>query len=117
MARWRKKDDESPNETQRVALRERAGWLTDRIGAAVTVLAVIICILLALHIAFTVFTANQANPIVRHVNDWADWFAWQFRDIFTPKDPKVGVLVNYGLAAVIYLVAGRVVSGLIRRIH
>jgi hypothetical protein len=28
----------------------------------------------------------------------------------------VGVLVNYGIAAVVYLIAGRVAAGLIRRI-
>jgi hypothetical protein len=29
----------------------------------------------------------------------------------------VGVLVNYGIAAVVYLVAGRVVARLIRRVR
>ena len=51
------------------------------------------------------------------INDWADWFGWRFRDIFVPKDERVGVLVNFGIAAVVYLIAGRIVAGLIRRIH
>jgi hypothetical protein len=79
--------------------------------------AMIICVLLALHIAFVVFSANHDNAIVRTVDDGADWFAWQFRDIFVPKDERVGVLVNYGIAAVVYLIAGRVVGGLFRRIR
>ena len=94
--------------------------MTRVVGAAatlVTVAAMIICVLLALHIAFVVFTANQANPIVRTVNDWADWFAWQFRDVFTPKDQRVAAIVNYGIAATVYLIAGRVAAGLIRRIR
>jgi hypothetical protein len=89
-------------------------------GAAatlVTIIAMIICVLLALHIAFVVFAANHDNSIVGTVNDWADWFAWRFRDMFVPKDQRVGVLVNYGIAAVVYLIAGRVAAGVIRRIR
>ncbi len=98
-------------------LRTGLRRVTDTTAAAVRVIAMIICVLLALHIAFVVFKANDDNSIVRTVNDWADWFAWRFRDMFVPKDERVAVLVNYGIAAVVYLIAGRVVSGLIRRIR
>ena len=90
---------------------------SDLAASLVRILAMIICVLLALHIAFVVFSANHDNAIVRTVNDWADWFAWRFRDMFVPKDERVGVLVNYGIAAVVYLVAGRVVANLISRIR
>jgi preprotein translocase subunit SecG len=98
-------------------LRSGVGRVSGAAATLVRVLAMIICVLLALHIAFVVFSANQDNAIVRTVNDWADWFAWRFRDIFVPKDERVGVLVNYGIAAVVYLIAGRVVAGLIRRVR
>jgi hypothetical protein len=98
-------------------LRTGMRRVSDTAAAAVRVVAMIICVLLALHIAFVVFSANDDNSIVRTVNDWADWFAWRFRDMFVPKDERVAVLVNYGIAAVVYLVAGRVVSSLIRRIR
>ena len=104
--------------------RERGGGLrtglrrvTDIAANLVGIAAMIICVLLALHIAFVVFSANGDNAIVSAVNRWADWFAWRFHDIFVPKDERVGVLVNYGIAAVVYLIAGRVASGLIRRIR
>jgi hypothetical protein len=100
-------------EGQRTGLRR----VTDTAANVVRVVAMIICVLLALHIAFVVFSANPANPIVRTVNDRAQGFAWEFRDIFTPKDERVAVLVNYGIAAVVYLIAGRVAAGLIRRIR
>jgi hypothetical protein len=98
-------------------LRTGVRRVSDTAAAAVRVIAMIICVLLALHIAFVVFSANHDNSIVRTVNDWADWFAWRFRDIFVPKDERVGVLVNYGIAAVVYLIVGRVLAGLIRRIR
>jgi hypothetical protein len=97
-------------------LRTGAKRVTAAAATLVRIIAMIICVLLALHIAFVVFTANHDNSIVRAVNGWADWFAWRFRDMFVPKDQRVGVLVNYGIAAVVYLIAGRVAAGLIRRI-
>ena len=99
------------------SLRTGVRRVSDTAAAAVRVIAMIICVLLALHIAFVVFKANDDNAIVRTVNDWADWFAWRFRDMFVPKDERVGVLVNYGIAAVVYLIAGRVLGALIRRIR
>jgi hypothetical protein len=98
-------------------LRTGVRRVSDTAAGLVRVLAMIICVLLALHIAFVVFSANPDNAIVRTVNTWADWFAWRFRDMFVPKDERVAVLVNYGIAAVVYLVVGRVVAGLIRRVR
>ncbi len=97
----------------RTGLRRAA----DTAASLVRVVATVVCVLLALHIAFVVFSANHDNVIVRTVNDWAGWFAWRFRDLFVPKDHRVGVLVNYGIAAVVYLIAGRAVANLIRRLR
>jgi hypothetical protein len=105
----RARDGEGP----RTGVRRVSDVAADLVG----VVAMIICVLLALHIAFVVFSANDDNAIVRTVNDLAGRFAWRFHDIFVPKDERVGALVNYGIAAVVYLVAGRVVSGLIRRVR
>jgi hypothetical protein len=103
--------------TRTIRSRGSVKRVTDGLATFVRVAAMIICILLALHIAFVVFSANGGNAIVRSVNDWADWFAWRFRDMFVPKDHRVEVLVNYGIAAVVYLIAGRVIAGLITRIR
>jgi hypothetical protein len=37
----------------------------------------------------------------------------EFRDLFLPSDPQLAVAVNYGLAAVFWLVAGLVVGALL----
>ena len=101
----------------KIIRRARDGMkrVTDGLATSIRIAAMIICVLLALHIAFVVFSANGDNAIVRTVNDWANWFAWRFRDMFVPKDHRVEVLVNYGIAAVVYLIAGRVIAGLIAR--
>lgn len=98
-------------------LRNGLGRATGVLATLVAVAATVIAVVLALHIAFVVFSANQANPIVRTVNDWAHGLAWEFRDMFTPKNRRVRVLVDYGIAAAVYLIAGRIIAGLIRRIR
>jgi hypothetical protein len=123
VARPTSDDEETPRRGSRRRPRDGDGVrggvrrVSDLVANAVRIVAMIICVLLALHIAFVVFRANDGNVIVRRVNVWADWFAWRFRDIFVPKDERVGVLVNYGIAAIVYLIVGRVVAGLIRRIR
>ncbi|MEV5748062.1 hypothetical protein AB0L00_09610 [Actinoallomurus sp. NPDC052308] len=134
MARWRSKsgnvaEDSGQDAAERTVphsgrhrpdgerLRNGLGRATGVLATLVAVAATVIAVVLALHIAFVVFSANQANPIVRTVNDWSRGLAWEFRDLFTPKDRRVAVLVDYGIAAVVYLIAGRVGAGLIRRIH
>ncbi len=86
------------------------------LATAVSVLTTIVVAVLSLHIVFVAFEANTANEIVSTTADWAQDLAWQFRDIFQPADPKIEVGVNYGLAALAYLIIGRIVVGLIRRL-
>jgi lipopolysaccharide/colanic/teichoic acid biosynthesis glycosyltransferase len=98
------------------APREVLKRICDAAAGLVALIATIICVLLALRIAFVVFSANNDNSLVHGINELADRFAWRFRDMFVPHDEKVRVLVNDGIAAAVYLSAGRVVAGLIRRI-
>jgi hypothetical protein len=113
---------EAPPPRTQIRARSRADFQrrtwrrgVDAIATAVTLAAVIVAVILALHIVFVVFEANAANGIVTTINDWAGSLAWKFKDVFTPADPKAAALINYGLAAVLYLVVGRFVAGLIRR--
>jgi hypothetical protein len=103
--------------------RTGAGFLTSArkrtagiLAAAVSVITTVVVATLAVHIVFVAFEANTANELVSTVADWAEGMAWQFTDVFQPADPKIEVAANYGLAAVAYLVAGRIAIGLIRRL-
>jgi hypothetical protein len=95
------------------AVRRRAVAL---LAAAVSVATTLVVAVLAVHIVFTAFEANTANDLVRWFGHRATDLCWQFRDVFQPDDPKVEVAVNYGLAALVYLVIGRIVVGLVRRL-
>lgn len=82
----------------------------------VNVLAAVFAVVLALHIVFVIFSANPHNPLVTFVSQWADGLVVFFRDLFTPADKRIAVLVNEGLAAIFWLIVGRIVAGLVRRI-
>ena len=95
-----------------------AGWRRGitLLASAVMIAAVILAVIFAVHILFVVFSANPGNSIVEFINRWAGRFAWQFTDLFTPHSQRVAALANYGIAAIAYLIAGRILSGLIRRL-
>ena len=81
-------------------------------GDLVFIAAAVIAIILVVHIIFVLIGANGHNDIVRTASDWAGFWATWFKDLFTPKDPKLNVFLNYGLATVAYLALG----GVLRRV-
>lgn len=86
------------------------------IATVISVITTVVVVILAVHILFVIFEANTSNDIVSTIGDWAENLAWQFKDVFEPEDAKFRVAVNYGLAAVVYLIIGRVLAGLIQRL-
>ncbi|HWD07205.1 MAG TPA: hypothetical protein VG674_32670 [Amycolatopsis sp.] len=77
---------------------------------------VIFALILVLYVIFVVGSANPANGIVSFVHSWADGLSLGFKDLFTPSDAKLRVLVNYGIAAIFWLVVSGIVAKIIRRI-
>jgi hypothetical protein len=71
---------------------------------------------LVLHVIFVIGSANQSNGIVSFVRGWADGLSLGFKDLFTPSDEKLRVLVNYGIAAVFWLIVSGVLARIIRRV-
>ncbi|MFF0522815.1 hypothetical protein ACFYTC_29270 [Actinomadura nitritigenes] len=85
------------------------------IATVISVVTTIVVLVLAVHILFVVFDANTGNDIVHWFGARADELAWQFKDVFQPDNAKVDVAVNYGLAALVYLVIGRIIVAVVRR--
>ncbi len=71
--------------------------------------------LIVVHAVFVLFEANPANPLVTFTASWRDTFGWFTKDLFTPSDPKIAEAINDGLAALIWVVVGNLVSKLIVR--
>jgi hypothetical protein len=76
----------------------------------------IFALLLTAHVVLTVGGANPSNGITRFVANWADPLTLGFRDLFTPDDAKLRVLVDYGLAALFWLIVSAVIARLVRRL-
>ena len=113
---------ESSSEETRVSRRAPVDWRGTG-GTVASVLASIVrwvglvfAALLVVHVIFTVGSANPANGIVSFVRSWADGLALGFSDLFTPSDEKLRVLVNYGIAAIFWLVVSGILAKIIRRV-
>jgi hypothetical protein len=72
--------------------------------------------ILVLHVIFVIGEANAGNGIVSWVRGWAESLAIGFKDLFEPEDAKLRVLVNYGIAALFWLIVSAIVARIIRRI-
>jgi hypothetical protein len=62
------------------------------------------------------FEANPENFLVEFTTGWRDTFGWFTKDLFQPSDPRIAETINDGLAALIWVVVGSLVSTLIVRL-
>lgn len=86
------------------------------VASVVRWLGLVFALVLAVHVLLTIGDANPANGITRFFSTTADWFVLAFKNLFTPADAKLRVLVNYGLAAVFWMILSAVLSRLVRRL-
>ena len=71
---------------------------------------------LVLHVIFVVGAGNPDNGIVSFVSEAADVAVIGFKDLFVPEDPKLAVLLNYGIAAIFWLVASSIAVRIVRAV-
>jgi hypothetical protein len=76
----------------------------------------VVVLILVIRVLLTIGGANPANGITSFFRSWSDPLAWGFKDLFTPSDAKLRVLVNYGIAAMFWLIVSSVLTRIIRRI-
>jgi hypothetical protein len=104
-----------------VAGRRAVGSGLLLVAKLVMLVAVLIAAVIGLAILLKVLGANPSNSIVKGVHDVGKALVGSFKDIFEIKRPKVSIAVNWGLAAVVYLAVGAIISrifrGLARRSH
>ena len=105
-------EQETP--TRRTAAEVRASVLGVLAGL-VRWVGLAVAVILVARVVLTVGGANPHNGITSFVTTWSDRLAWGFKDLFTPTDAKLRVLVNYGLAALCWLVVSSILTRIIRR--
>ena len=106
-------------------MRKGAGRVANILAIVVTTAAAIFAGILVLHIVFVLFGATPTNGIVKHINSYAHDLAGPFRTLFSFKhkvkgrtvpNAKLMDTVNYGIAAVAYLLGGRLVASVLRKL-
>ncbi|WP_439384366.1 hypothetical protein [Amycolatopsis lexingtonensis] len=113
---------ESSSEETKVSRRSPVDWrrtggrVASVVASIVRWVGLVFAAILVIHVIFTVGSANPDNGIVSFVKSWADGLALGFSDLFTPSDGKLRVLVNYGIAAIFWLVVSGILAKVIRRV-
>ncbi len=74
-------------------------------------------VLLAGHALLTVFEANPANAVTRFFAEYSGPLTLWFERLFILDDPKLTIVVGYGLAAIFWLVVAAVVARLLRAVR
>lgn len=109
-------------ESERRAAAERMRWrrAKDRtvglLASVVRWIGLVFAAILVLHVIFVIGDANPDNGIVSFVTSWSDSLSLGFNDLFTPDDEKLRVLINYGIAAIFWLIVSAVLAKIIRRV-
>jgi hypothetical protein len=85
------------------------------LATIVRVVCTVIAALIVVHAVFVLFEANPQNLLVEFTAGWRDTFGWFTKNLFTPSDPKIAEAINDGLAALIWVVLGSLVSKMIVR--
>jgi hypothetical protein len=110
-ARWRASGRERAA-ARGVRATRRGLWGVARIVSLITFLVVG---LIVAGIVLVLLDANSDNQIVGGLLDAAAWLAEPFDNVFSMDSRKERIAVNYGLAALVYALAGGLIARLLRR--
>ena len=78
-------------------------------------LAGLIALVIVAAIVLFVLGANQSNAIVKDIHDAGQWLVGPFKNLFSIHNAKLAMAVNWGLAALVYLVVGHLIASLLAR--
>jgi hypothetical protein len=86
------------------------------IAKIVRIITWILVAIIVLGIVFAVLEANRHNVIVSSITDVARSLVAPFDGLFSLHDPKLRIAVNWGIGALVYLLVGLLIAGLIARL-
>jgi hypothetical protein len=99
-----------------VAVGSTARRGIDVLGSIVRIAGMVIVSILVVHILLSLLGANPENWLTQWIWYAADTFNLRLSNLFPTEDPRWGVVLNYGIAALIWLLITAVVVRLLRRI-
>ena len=98
---------------QRGAFSRGSGAVMGTLARAVRLIVSIIVLIIVAGIVLVLLKANPTSTIVSDVHDAARWLAGPFDGIFSFHNARVALAVNWGLAAVVYLIVGGLIARLL----
>jgi hypothetical protein len=97
--------------------RDTAGrWLASvrhLLARVVHLVVGVVVLIIVAGILLVVLKANPTNGIVSDVHGWARSLVGPFAGIFSLRNPRAAIGVNWGVAAVVYSLAGGLIVRLI----
>ena len=85
------------------------------IARLIRALTGIVVLVIAVAIVLWVLSANPHNAVVSDIHDAGAWLVGPFKNLFSIKGAKLHLAVNWGIAAVVYLIVGGFLARLIAR--
>ena len=79
-------------------------------------LAGLIALVIVAAIVLFLLGANPSNGIVNAIHDAGAWLVGPFKNLFSIHNAKVAMAVNWGLAALVYLLVGHLIASLLVRL-
>jgi hypothetical protein len=89
---------------------------SNTVANVLRVIGLVIVAILVLHILFTLLQANPANELTQLIAKGADVFDLGLSNLFLIGDKQVQVILNYGVAALLWYLIMVVVVRLVRRL-
>ena len=86
------------------------------IATVVRVVCSVIAAVIVVHAIFVLFEANPTNTLVSFARGWREDFGWFTVNLFTKPNEKMAEVINSAVAAIIWVVAGMLISKLIVRL-
>ena len=92
---------------------QAAGGLFVTLAWLVRAAAGIAFLLIVLGIILFDMKANPGNSIVSGIHDAANWLTTPFHGLFSVHGARKMLTINWGIAAVVYLIAGLIIASII----
>jgi len=93
---------------------DRGGGRT-AVARVIQALAGLVALIIIAGILLVVLDADAGNEIVGAVLDAARWLVGPFKGLFDLSGQNLQIIVNWGLAAIVYLAVGTLIARLIAR--
>jgi hypothetical protein len=84
-------------------------------GSVIQTIAGVIAAIIIVGIVLVLMKANPNNDIVHFILTVGRFFARPFEDLFPRSNPRQDILLNWGIAAIAYLIIGAIIARLVRR--